>query len=50
VHLTLTKSSWLPSMKYRECVTKITETVISPEVQLHSFFFFSISHQQLCNG
>jgi len=31
--LTSTKSSWLPSMNCMEYIVKITETVISPEVQ-----------------
>jgi len=38
VHLTSTKHSWLPSMTYTEYVAKITETIISPEVQFkHDF-------------
>jgi len=44
VRLTLTKSGWLPSMKYTEYVAKITETVISPEVQLKHCFLQSRVH------
>jgi len=33
IRLTKVKNDWLPSMKYTEYVVKITETVISPDVQ-----------------
>jgi len=49
VNLTLTKSGWLPSMKYMEYVVKITETVISLEVQFKFHFLESCIHR-FCNG